>query len=149
VTELARAMTRLRGFVHVSTAYTNCDMPKRAVVHERVFPLLAASGKPVDIDALAAELMALPPADAQAQVRAARARAVCPLDPWPHRLPHSMCVSSARMLCGLRRVGSRAGTVRSARSRLFRSSIFHKCTAGCQAATPCQARRVAFSCADK
>ncbi len=87
VTELARAMTRLRGFVHVSTAYTNCDMPKRAVVHERVFPLLAASGKPVDIDALAAELMALPPADAQAQARA----------PYGSLGPpsHSVCARSA------------------------------------------------------
>ena len=63
-------MTRLRGFVHVSTAYTNCDHPKRAVVHERVYPLLAASGKPLDIDAIAAELASLPPAAAEARVRA-------------------------------------------------------------------------------
>lgn len=69
VAELARGMTRLRGFVHVSTAYTNCDHPKRAVVHERVYPLLAASGKPLDIDAIAAELASLPPAAAEARVR--------------------------------------------------------------------------------
>ena len=63
-------MKRLRAFVHVSTAYTNCDHPRRAVVHERVYTLLAPSGKPVDIDALAAELASLPPDAAEAAVRA-------------------------------------------------------------------------------
>ena len=63
-------MTRLRGFVHVSTAYTNCDHPRRALVHERVYTLLGPSGKPLDIDALAAELASLPPDAAEAAVRA-------------------------------------------------------------------------------
>ncbi|KAK9841845.1 hypothetical protein WJX81_007051, partial [Elliptochloris bilobata] len=66
VAELARGMARLGAFVHVSTAYTNCDHPRRAVVQERVYPLLAPSGKPLDIDALAAELASLPPAAAEA-----------------------------------------------------------------------------------
>lgn len=70
VAELARGMKRLRAFVHVSTAYTNCDHPRRALVHERVYTLLAPSGKPLDIDALAAELASLPPDAAEAAVRA-------------------------------------------------------------------------------
>ena len=72
--ELAQGMKRLRAFVHVSTAYTNCDHPRRAVVHERVYTLLAPSGKPVDIDALAAELASLPPDAAEAAVRAPPSR---------------------------------------------------------------------------
>ena len=65
--ELAAGMRRLRGFLHVSTAYVNSNFPRGSHVEERMYPLGLADGRTVDHAAIAAELLALPPASAERQ----------------------------------------------------------------------------------
>ncbi len=67
--ELAAGMRRLRGFLHVSTAYVNSNFPRGSHVEERMYPLSLADGCTADHAAIAAELLALPPASAERQAR--------------------------------------------------------------------------------
>ncbi len=67
--ELAAGMRGLRGFLHVSTAYVNSNFPRGSHVEERMYPLSLADGRTADHAAIAAELLALPPASAERQAR--------------------------------------------------------------------------------
>ena len=67
--ELAAGMRRLRGFLHVSTAYVNSNFPRGSHVEERMYPLSLADGRTADHAAIAAELLALSPAGAERQAR--------------------------------------------------------------------------------
>ena len=83
-------MHRLRGFVHLSTAYVNCNRPRGSHVSERLFPFshgssAAARAAPgaaegevecclsgtelAKVEGLAQELAALPEAAASQRVR--------------------------------------------------------------------------------
>ena len=66
--ELAEAMPRLRGFVHVSTAYVNAHQPKGSHIEEDIYPLRLGSQTLLH-DSLAAELAGLPHAKAERKVR--------------------------------------------------------------------------------
>jgi len=61
-------MQRLRGFVHVSTAYVNAHHPRGSHVEEAIYPLRARNGKDLSHTSLAAELAALPHARAERRV---------------------------------------------------------------------------------
>ena len=64
VLELAAACApRLRALVHVSSAFVNVNRPRSSVVAERLYPLKFGE-QPADAEAVAAELMSLPPGDA-------------------------------------------------------------------------------------
>jgi hypothetical protein len=69
VAELAEGMLRLRGFVHVSTAYVNAHQPKGSHIEEDIYPLRLNSGQTLLHDSLAAELAGLPHAKAERKVR--------------------------------------------------------------------------------
>ena len=69
VAELAEGMLRLRGFVHVSTAYVNAHQPKGSHIEEDIYPLRLSSGQTLLHDSLAAELAGLPHAKAERKVR--------------------------------------------------------------------------------
>ena len=75
VAELAAGMRRLRGFVHVSTAYVNSNCARGSHVEERMYPLRLADGRSADHAAIAAELAALPPRQAERQARSCAAPA--------------------------------------------------------------------------
>lgn len=90
IAEMAKSMRRLRGFVHLSTAYVNCNRLRGSHVSERLFPFShgssaasraapgAAEGEAeccsagpelAKVEALAQELAALPEAAASQRVR--------------------------------------------------------------------------------
>lgn len=75
VAELAAGMRRLRGFVHVSTAYVNSNCARGSHVEERMYPLRLADGRSADHAAIAIELAALPPRQAERQACACAAPA--------------------------------------------------------------------------
>ncbi|KAK9907611.1 hypothetical protein WJX75_006988 [Coccomyxa subellipsoidea] len=70
VAELAEGMLRLRGFVHVSTAYVNAHQPKGSHIEEDIYPLRLNSGQTLLHDSLAAELAGLPHAKAERKAQA-------------------------------------------------------------------------------
>lgn len=52
---LARRMPRLRGLVHLSTAYANADQPRGSIVQERVYPLPALASLGLDLGGVMAD----------------------------------------------------------------------------------------------
>ncbi len=66
--EVAEGMPRLRGFVHVSTAYVNAHQPRGNHIEEDIYPLYLRDGQAIRHDSLAAELAALPHAKAERKV---------------------------------------------------------------------------------
>ena len=74
--ELARGMQRLRGFVHVSTAYVNANLVRGSHVEERMYALYDAQGARIEHAALARRLAALPPPKAEHAV----SRCPCAVD---------------------------------------------------------------------
>ncbi len=68
VAELAEGMPRLRGFVHVSTAYVNAHHGRGSHIEEDIYPLYLSNGQAIRHDSLAAELAALPHAKAERKV---------------------------------------------------------------------------------
>ncbi len=46
VADLAAAMGKLRAFVHLSTAYVNCDRPRGSHVEEALYPLDLSACRP-------------------------------------------------------------------------------------------------------
>ena len=58
-------MHRMRGFIHVSTAYVNSNLPRGSHIEERIYPLHDAQGARIQHAALAARLAALPHAKAE------------------------------------------------------------------------------------
>lgn len=82
IAEVARTFKRLRGFVHLSTAYVNCNRPKGSHVEERLYsfdaktgpehPSSSSGGSAAElaaVEVLADELAALPEAAASQRVR--------------------------------------------------------------------------------
>ncbi len=67
--ELAQQMCRLRGFVYVSTAYVNANLPRGSHIEERVYPLYYGNGNRILHGHLAAQLAALPASKAERLVR--------------------------------------------------------------------------------
>lgn len=70
VSELALQIKHMRGFVHVSTAYVNSNLPRGGHIEERVYPLRRKDGRRLEHAKLAVQLSALPPAKAEATVSA-------------------------------------------------------------------------------
>ncbi|BDA50523.1 probable fatty acyl-CoA reductase 1 [Coccomyxa sp. Obi] len=66
VSELALQIKNLRGFVHVSTAYVNSNLPRGSHIEERIYPLYRKDGRRVEHSKLALQLAALPPPKAEA-----------------------------------------------------------------------------------
>jgi hypothetical protein len=66
VLELAHRCTRLRSFVHVSSAYANLNRPPGSTVREALYPLRWGDTR-ADHGQLVAELMELPPKAAAAR----------------------------------------------------------------------------------
>lgn len=62
---MAQQLQHLRGFVYVSTAYVNANLPRGSHVEERVYPLLHSSGNRILHGHLAAQLAALPASKAE------------------------------------------------------------------------------------
>jgi fatty acyl-CoA reductase len=62
-------MQRLRGFVHVSTAYVNSNLPRGSHIEERVYSLRLRDGQVLDHVKLAAQLSSLAPGPAEKLVR--------------------------------------------------------------------------------
>lgn len=69
VSELALQIKNMRGFVHVSTAYVNSNLPRGSHIEERIYPLRLKDGKRIEHAKLAVKLAALPPAKAEHKVR--------------------------------------------------------------------------------
>jgi fatty acyl-CoA reductase len=69
---LAAGMGKLRAFVHLSSAYVNCDQPRGSHVEERLYPMdwgrCSRSGEAYTVESLAAELRSLPAEAASRQV---------------------------------------------------------------------------------
>ncbi|EIE27188.1 hypothetical protein COCSUDRAFT_55211 [Coccomyxa subellipsoidea C-169] len=70
VAELAEGMPRLRGFVHVSTAYVNAHHGRGSHIEEDIYPLYLSNGQAIRHNSLAAELAALPHAKAERKAQA-------------------------------------------------------------------------------
>ena len=79
IAELAKSFKRLRRFVHLSTAYVNCNRPHGSHVEERLYSFSgddavthsSRSSRQAELDTveeLAAELAALPDSAASQQV---------------------------------------------------------------------------------
>lgn len=68
IAELAAGMRRLRGFVHISTAYVNAHHPRGSHIEEALYPLRAREGRELSHASLAAELAALPHVRAERRV---------------------------------------------------------------------------------
>jgi fatty acyl-CoA reductase len=71
---LAQRMKQLRGFVHISTAYVNSNLPRGSHVEEKVYPIYRKNGQILDPDGLARTLTALSPAAAELKVQHQHAR---------------------------------------------------------------------------
>lgn len=69
---LAKGMVRLRAFVHLSSAYVNCDQPRGSHVEERLYPMdwgrSSRTGEAHTVESLAVELRSLPAEAASRQV---------------------------------------------------------------------------------
>ena len=65
---LALKIKQLKAFVHVSTAYVNCNLPRGSHIEEQIYPLYHKNGKMVEHKALAMRLADMPPAKAEAEV---------------------------------------------------------------------------------
>ena len=63
--ELAQQMRRIRGFVYVSTAYVNSNLPRGSHIEERIYPLYYSNGNRILHGHLAAQLAALPASKAE------------------------------------------------------------------------------------
>lgn len=63
--ELAQQMRRLHGFVYVSTAYVNSNLPRGSHIEERIYPLYYSNGNRILHGHLAAQLAALPASRAE------------------------------------------------------------------------------------
>ena len=61
-------MKQLRGFVHVSTAYVNSNLPRGSHVEEKIYPIRRKNGQILDPDGTARMLTALSPAAAETKV---------------------------------------------------------------------------------
>lgn len=70
VSELALQIKNMRGFVHVSTAYVNSNLPRGSHIEERIYPLRRKDGRRLEHSKLALQLAALPPPKAEHTVRA-------------------------------------------------------------------------------
>ena len=68
IAELAVGVMRLKGFVHLSTAYVNCDLPRGSHVEERLHSFQSCCNSAGQADEVAAELAALPAEEAAARV---------------------------------------------------------------------------------
>ena len=68
VATLALKIKQLKAFVHVSTAYVNCNLPRGSHIEEQIYPLYHKNGKKVEHKALAMRLAEMPPAKAEAEV---------------------------------------------------------------------------------
>ncbi len=68
VSELALQIKGMRGFVHVSTAYVNSNLPRGSHIEERIYPLRRKDGRRLEHAKLALQLAALPPTKAEATV---------------------------------------------------------------------------------
>ena len=66
LTLLARDMKHMRGFVYVSTAFVNANLPAGSHVEERIYPLHGAN---LQHSALAAQLAAMKPQEAEKTVK--------------------------------------------------------------------------------
>ena len=64
VVTLAMRCAALAGYIHVSTAYVNINLPRGAHVEEAVYPLVLPDGSLVRHADTAAELLGLPPREA-------------------------------------------------------------------------------------
>ena len=84
-------MNRMRGFIHVSTAYVNSNLPRGSHIEERIYPLHDAQGARIQHAALAARLAALPPAKAEHTVSR------CPSLFHSLRSQHPACVLTPRL----------------------------------------------------
>ncbi len=69
--KLAFTMPNMKGFIHVSTAYVNCNLPKGSHVEEKIYPLVMKDGTKLDHNKVADELLAL---DAKAATKRVRPR---------------------------------------------------------------------------
>ena len=69
VATLALKIKHLKAFVHVSTAYVNCNLPRGSHIEEQIYPLRHKDGKKVEHKKLAIKLAAMAPAKAEAEVR--------------------------------------------------------------------------------
>ena len=69
VATLALKIKDLKAFVHVSTAYVNCNLPRGSHIEEQIYPLRHKDGKKVEHKKLAIKLAAMAPAKAEAEVR--------------------------------------------------------------------------------
>lgn len=68
VATLALKIKQLKAFVHVSTAYVNCNLPRGSHIEEQIYPLYHKGGKKVEHKKLAIKLAAMPPNKAEAEV---------------------------------------------------------------------------------
>ena len=75
---LAAGFSHLRAFVHLSSAYANCDRPRGSHVEERLYPMdwgrSSSTGEKHTLQSLAAELRSLPADEASRQVRCVMVR---------------------------------------------------------------------------
>lgn len=72
VATLALKIKQLKAFVHVSTAYVNCNLPRGSHIEEQIYPLYHKNGKKLEHKKIAIKLAALPPAKAEAEVHPIR-----------------------------------------------------------------------------
>ncbi len=68
VATLALKIKQLKAFVHVSTAYVNCNLPRGSHIEEQIYPLHHKDGSKVEHKKLAIKLAAMPPNKAEAEV---------------------------------------------------------------------------------
>ena len=68
VAGIAEKCMRLRGLVHVSTAYVNCNVPRGSHIQEEVYPLRFKDGTRVLHNELASQFAALSADAAEKQV---------------------------------------------------------------------------------
>ena len=66
---LAQRMEQLRGFVHVSSAYVNSNLPRGSHVEEKIYPIHRKNGQVLNHNETARTLAALSPASAEAKVQ--------------------------------------------------------------------------------
>eukprot|EP00884_Botryococcus_braunii_P019626 jgi/Botrbrau1/6347/Bobra.0098s0006.1 len=62
--KLAHTMPNMKGFIHVSTAYVNCNLPQGSHIEEKIYPLILKDGTKLDHAKVADELLALSPKQA-------------------------------------------------------------------------------------
>ena len=74
VATLALKIKQLKAFVHVSTAYVNCNLPRGSHIEEQIYPLHHKDGKKMEHKKIAIKLAAMPPNKAEAEVRSSLLR---------------------------------------------------------------------------